>query len=118
MKKIITLAAGFVLSGLMMTTVHAGPTNGAGTGQTEGLQSGQSATIGQAAPPRGLSRRNKAVIEQSKAARVRRSNIQSSSTNTMPKGLSKRNKAMLKQKEAAKKRREEMQASPSSPVTK
>ena len=53
----------------------------------------------------GLSKRNKAVIEQSKAAGMRREKIQSSVTGTMPNrtGLSRRNKTVLKQEEAYRK---------------
>ena len=86
MKKTVMLAMGFVLSGLMIAVVHAGPNDGAGTAQTESLQSTQSGTNAQPMPKKaGLSKRNKAVLEQSRAATMRREQIQSGATNTTPK---------------------------------
>jgi hypothetical protein len=117
MKKAVTLAAGLVLSGLMIATGYAGPNDGAGARQTEGLQSVQSGT---SAPQKsGLSKRNKAVIEQSKAAQMRQDNIRSSGSGTTPKkNLSKRNKAKLSQEDASKKMHEQMRAGPSSTIPK
>jgi hypothetical protein len=112
MKKIVALILGFILPGLMAAAVQAGPNDGSGTPQTEGLGSTQSGTSVQTTPPQGLSRRNKAVIRQSEAAQKRRALIESSATGTMPKksGLSKRNKAKLKQAEESRKRRDKIQS--------
>ena len=114
MKKTVQLAMGFILSGLLVAAVHAGPNDGSGTPQTEGLGSAQSGTSVQTAPPKsGLSKRNKAVIEQSKSAEMRRDKIQSSATGTVPKksGLSKRNKAVIEQSKASKMKRDKLQSS-------
>jgi hypothetical protein len=122
MKKTITLAMGIILSGLVIAVVHAGPNDGGGTQPAEGagIKSAQSGTGMQAAPPpnTGLSRRNKAVIERNKTAKMRRDQMQSGATGTTPKntmtkksGLSKHNRAVLEQKKAANMRREQMQSS-------
>ena len=116
MSKTMPLTAGLFLSGLMIATGYAGPNDGAVTPQKNNIVSTQSGTSVQAAPPKdGLSKRNKAVIEQSKASQMRRDNIRSSGSGTTPKksGLSKRNQAKLKQEEASKKMHEQMRTSPS-----
>jgi hypothetical protein len=85
MKKTVQLATGFILSGLMVAAVNAGPTDGSGTQPNGGLQTVQTGTSAQLTPKKsGLSKRNKAVIEQ-KAAKMKRDKLQSSDTNTMPK---------------------------------
>jgi hypothetical protein len=85
MKRTVMLAMGFVLSGLMVAAAQGGQNNGSGTRQKDALRSVQSGTSVQAAPRKGLSRRNKAVMEQSEASQMRRKLIQSGDTGTMPK---------------------------------
>jgi len=103
MNKTGMVAIGFFLSGLMVAAVHAGPNDGSGARQD--VRSVQSVTSAPSAPMKGgLSKRNKAVIGQSEAAKARREKIQSSDTGTASK-ISRRNKAVMQQSEEAKKRK-------------
>jgi hypothetical protein len=104
MNKTVTTAIGFALSALLAAAVHAGPNDSSGTAQD--VRSAQSVTNVQQTPKKnGLSKRNKAVMQQSEEARKRKELIRSSGTNTMQKKMSKRNKAMMQQSEEAKKRK-------------
>ena len=119
MKKTITIALGFVLSGLMAAAVHAGPNDGSEARQQD-VRSAQSGTSAQPAPlQRGLSKRNKAVLQQTEAAKMRRDQIRSSASGTMQKkSLSKRNKAVILQTEEAKKRKDLIKSSETNTVSK
>ena len=116
MDKTVMLAMGVVLSGLLAAAAHAGPVDGSGTRQD--VRSAQSGTNVQTAPMQGgLSKRNKAVVGQPEAARMRREKIQSSSTGTASK-ISKRNKAVMTQSEEAKKRKLLIQSSETGSIKK
>jgi len=89
--------------------VHAGPNDGSGTQTKEGLKSAQSRTTVQPAPNMdSLSKRNKAMLQQSEAARKRREQIQSSGSGTIPNkaSMSKRAKAKKDVADQSKKRQD------------
>ncbi len=103
----LAIAVGTILSGLVITTVHAASNDGSGIRQTEGLRSDQSGTSVQPAPQKGgLSKRNKSMIEQSKAAKIRRDQIQSDGSGSRPKNasMSMREKAKKEVADQARKR--------------
>lgn len=113
MKTTITIAAGLVLLGFLGGSAYAGP--------ADGQLMAQGGANAKATPPqKGLSKRNRAVIEKDKAAKMRQDKIASEAAgNTVKKKeLSERNKARLRQAEASRKMHEEMQSNPDPSTTK
>ena len=103
MKKILAMTAWMIASCLFIASVDAGPEN-AVVSQQNDKQPAQKKP--------GLSRRNKAMIEQSEQSRTRREKMRSSVSGTMPKKgkLSRHNKARIEQTEQAKIRQKTIQS--------
>jgi hypothetical protein len=77
MKKLLALAIGFFLSGLLIASVNAGPNDESGTQ----LKDETTATT----ENDKLSKRNRAKLEQAEQAKIRHDKILSSATDTVTK---------------------------------
>jgi hypothetical protein len=102
MKKLFVMIAVLLTSCLFMASANANAaSDNAAAGQQNDTRPAEKKT--------GLSKRNKAKIQQSEQARMRREAIQSGASNTAPKRkLSKHNRAKIEQTEQAKIRKQQL----------